>query len=54
MCKVQETSKSVYYNWLSTEPSKIWSENQEIMGHREWLLNMKNKVLRFLDHEQQE
>ncbi|MEJ6583958.1 MAG: IS3 family transposase [Crocinitomicaceae bacterium] len=31
MCKVLETSKSGYYNWLSTVPSKLWPENQEIM-----------------------
>ncbi|MFT5777710.1 MAG: putative transposase [Crocinitomicaceae bacterium] len=31
MCKMLETSKSGYYNWLSTGISKLWSENQEIM-----------------------
>tara|TARA_R110001599_G_scaffold56053_1_gene155149 strand:- start:417 stop:1283 length:867 start_codon:yes stop_codon:yes gene_type:complete len=31
MCKVLKASKSGYYNWLSNGPSKLWSENQEIM-----------------------
>lgn len=31
MCKVLNTSKSGYYNWLSAGPSRLWLENQEIM-----------------------
>lgn len=31
MCKVLNTSKSEYYNWLSSGPSMRWLENQEIM-----------------------
>jgi hypothetical protein len=68
MCKVLNTSKSGYYNWLSSGPSKRWNENQEIMQvihlilkivikamvHQEWLLNLKNVVLKYPDPEQQE
>lgn len=32
MCKVLKASKSGYYKWLSTGPSKLWLENQVIMG----------------------
>lgn len=31
MCKVLNASKSGYYNWLSSGPSKRWNENQEII-----------------------
>ena len=31
MCRVLNTSKSGYYNWLCSGPSKRWNENQEII-----------------------
>jgi transposase InsO family protein len=33
MCKTLEVSKSGYYNWLKSRPSKRWLENQAISMH---------------------
>ena len=33
MCKTLEVSKSGYYNWLNSGPSKRWLENQTISMH---------------------
>ena len=30
MCKVLKVSKSAYYHWLDSSPSKLWLENQKI------------------------
>lgn len=30
MCKVLEVSKSSYYHWLKSGPSKLWNENQKL------------------------
>lgn len=30
MCKVLGVSKSGYYNWLKSGPSKLWLENQKL------------------------
>ena len=30
MCKVLEVSKSSYYYWLKSGPSKLWNENQKL------------------------
>lgn len=30
MCKVLKISKSSYYHWLDSSPSKLWLENQKI------------------------
>lgn len=31
MCKILKVSKRGYYNWLKSEPSKRWLENEMIM-----------------------
>ena len=30
MCKVLKVSKSAYYHWLDSSPSRLWLENQKI------------------------
>ena len=32
MCSVLEVSKSGYYHWLKSGPSKLWQENQELFS----------------------
>ncbi len=30
MCQILKVSKSGYYHWLQSGPSKLWLENQKI------------------------
>jgi transposase InsO family protein len=43
MCKVFKTSKSSYYEWLKSSPSKRWQENEELLSKINKVYHMSNK-----------